>query len=173
MAGDYLVDDLGGFMALMVSSMAHHQQAGALHVQHSLNLHVGGVPDTRDEPSYESIRSCLQCVNFYWAVDYIKAAGDAGDAGDGQVSNARQLEGSKGLLGVVNWASEKLLNAAHLRRSNTREGWWLKPGWLESYLCYVVYLYVLCSCAVLMCCAHVVECLLHSTCHSMPAWQLW
>ena len=30
-----------------------------------------------------------------------------------QVANARELEGSKGLLGVVNWASEKLLNAAH------------------------------------------------------------
>jgi hypothetical protein len=41
-----------------------------------------------------------------------------------QVANARELEGSKGLLGVVNWASEKLLNAAHLRRSNTREGAW-------------------------------------------------
>jgi hypothetical protein len=39
-----------------------------------------------------------------------------------QVANARQLEGSKGSLGVVNWISEKLLNAAHLRRSNTREG---------------------------------------------------
>jgi hypothetical protein len=39
-----------------------------------------------------------------------------------QVANARQLEGSKGVLGAVNWASEKLLNAAHARRSNTREG---------------------------------------------------
>jgi hypothetical protein len=39
-----------------------------------------------------------------------------------QVANARELEGSKGSLGVVNWISEKLLNAAHLRRSNTREG---------------------------------------------------
>jgi hypothetical protein len=39
-----------------------------------------------------------------------------------QVANARELEGSKGMLGVVNWASEKLLNAAHRGRSNTREG---------------------------------------------------
>lgn len=39
-----------------------------------------------------------------------------------QVANARELEGSKGMLGVVNWASEKLLNAAHRGRSNTRAG---------------------------------------------------
>jgi hypothetical protein len=39
-----------------------------------------------------------------------------------QVANARELEGSKGMLGVVNWVSEKLLNVAHRGRSNTREG---------------------------------------------------
>jgi hypothetical protein len=39
-----------------------------------------------------------------------------------QVANARELEGSKGMLGMANWVSEKLLNAAHRGRSNTREG---------------------------------------------------
>jgi hypothetical protein len=38
------------------------------------------------------------------------------------VSNARNLEGQKGMLGLAQWANEKLLAAAHARRSNTREG---------------------------------------------------
>lgn len=38
------------------------------------------------------------------------------------VANARNLEGQKGMLGLAQWANEKLLAAAHARRSNTREG---------------------------------------------------
>lgn len=38
------------------------------------------------------------------------------------VANARNLEGQKGLLGVANWINDKMLAAAHARRSNTREG---------------------------------------------------
>lgn len=48
-----------------------------------------------------------------------------------QVANARELEGSKGLLGVI---GDKLLNAAHLRRSNTREGASLTSGGAKQTL---------------------------------------
>lgn len=42
------------------------------------------------------------------------------------VANARNLEGQKGLLGVANWINDKMLVAAHARRSNTRQG---EVGW--------------------------------------------
>jgi hypothetical protein len=44
------------------------------------------------------------------------------------VCNARNLEGQKGMLGLAQWANEKLLAAAHARRSNTREGE-ARAGW--------------------------------------------
>eukprot|EP00879_Flechtneria_rotunda_P033158 GHRR01036696.1.p1 GENE.GHRR01036696.1~~GHRR01036696.1.p1 ORF type:complete len:424 (+),score=170.94 GHRR01036696.1:203-1474(+) len=38
------------------------------------------------------------------------------------VANARNLESQKGMLGMATWINDKLLAAAHVRRSNTREG---------------------------------------------------
>lgn len=38
------------------------------------------------------------------------------------VANARNLEGSKGMMGWLNWVGEKVLLLAHMQRSNTREG---------------------------------------------------
>jgi hypothetical protein len=37
-------------------------------------------------------------------------------------ANARHIEASRGLLGALNWAGDKLLYAAHLTRANTEEG---------------------------------------------------
>lgn len=37
------------------------------------------------------------------------------------VANARNLEGNKGMMGMLNWAGEKMLLVAHMQRSNTRE----------------------------------------------------
>ncbi len=38
------------------------------------------------------------------------------------VANARELEGKRGLMGIANWVGDRLLNLAHLSRSNTIEG---------------------------------------------------